>query len=348
MSGPLPSCALDLRVGDCRAILPTIGAESVQCCVTSPPYWGLRDYGGHAEQLGLESSPEAFLDEMVAVFREVRRVLRKDGTCWLNMGDGYCGAPGGHQGQTGERSTRTFTARILMEKKGRGLKRKDLVGMPWRLALALQADGWFLRADIIWHKPNPMPETVRDRPTKAHEYIFLLSKSESYFYNAEAIKEPVSGTAHARRGYKTPDGWDTSKGNGGHGVFHKNGREKGQYRTPGVGPKSSRPGSGVKANESFHASVVDLVSSRNKRSVWTVPTRPFKGAHFATYPPELITPCILAGSRPGDVVLDPFGGSGTTGQVALELGRSALLIELNPEYAQLIEKRTSVTPGLRL
>jgi DNA modification methylase len=312
----------------------------------------------------------------------VRRVLKSNGTCWVNLGDSYVS-------DAKNRSVEQATARgrllgsyksqiatlIQPKKAGKGLKSKDLVGIPWMVAFALRADGWYLRSDIIWHKPNPMPESVSDRPTKSHEYLFLLSKRDRYFYDAEAIKETVSGTANARRSYKTPDGWDTSSGEGGHGDFHRNGREKGHTdyiatprsfngsvpgrkdgpgqdrrskndRQPGVCPKSAAAGSGIKANESFHAAVCDLVDNRNKRSVWTVPTSPFPEAHFATYPPDLIKPCILAGSKPGDVILDPFGGSGTTGMVALELARKAILIELNPEYVKLIERRCSTTLGL--
>lgn len=205
------------------------------------------------------------------------------------------------------------------------------------LAFALRGDGWYLRRDIIWHKPNPMPETVNDRPTTAHEYLFLLSKSPRYYYDADAIREPVTGGAHARgdgvnpksRAWKTPDGWDTSKGEGGHGSFHRTGREKGHVRP--------------RQNESFSGAVSGLVEDRNKRSVWTVTTKPYSEAHFATYPPDLIEPCILAGSRPGDIVLDPFFGSGTTGEVAERLGRQWIGIELNPEYGKLAARRTAQT-----
>lgn len=328
--------SLDVRVGDCRELLREIPDESVQCCVTSPPYWGLRDYG-HAGQIGQESTPEAFVQAMVEVFREVRRVLKPDGTLWMNLGDSYYGA--GQRGDqfntkapqpkwagkaNAERGHRRGTASPV-----HGLKFKDMTGMPWRVAIAMQqpdceceacntfshsslwlpvppsicdfedgvkvcpncshwgkpksqSNGWYLRSDIIWHKPNPMPESVTDRPTKSHEYIFLLTKSESYYYDHEAIKEATAG------------------------------------------------------------------ESRNKRSVWSVPTAPYAGAHFATYPPDLIKPCIMAGTKCGDVVLDPFGGSGTTGQVAIELGRRAILLELNPDYAKIIHRRTSVTMGLAL
>ncbi|MFA7346886.1 MAG: site-specific DNA-methyltransferase [Desulfurivibrionaceae bacterium] len=354
---------VEILTGDCREILPLMPEKSVHCCVTSPPYWGLRDYGVDG-QIGLESSPAEFISEMVKVFREVRRVLRDDGTLWLNLGDTYAGARGqssrggapsasstlagnGHRGggpKLGGLSTvsrRRDNAVIPRSDLAvPGLKPKDLIGIPWRVALALQADGWYLRCDIIWHKPNPMPESCKDRPTKAHEYVFLLSKSEKYYYDHDAIKEPVTGTAHARRGYKSPDGWDTSTGDGGHGSFHKAGREKGKIS--GVGPKAAAAGFGVKSNPQYSAAIVDLVNSRNKRSVWTVPTQPYSAAHFATFPEKLIEPCIKAGCPRGGVVLDIFGGSGTTGRVATRHRRNAVLIELNPNYVKLQHERTSM------
>jgi DNA modification methylase len=271
--------------------------------VTSPPYFGLRDYG-HDGQIGLEPTPEDFVAAMVAVFREVRRVLRDDGTVWLNLGDSYnSGASGGLGGSTlgGGQSNQAVSNR-----SGRGvvnsLKPKDLIGIPWRVAFALQADGWYLRQDIIWHKPNPMPESVKDRCTKAHEYIFLLSKSPKYYYDNESIKVPVK------------QDWGTRN------------RKDGKYHNEGTG---LQPHSGLEKS----------YEKANKRSVWTVTTKPYKGAHFATFPSTLIEPCILAGSRPGDTVLDPFGGSGTTGAVAVKHGRSAILIELNPDYIPLIQER---------
>lgn len=255
-------------LGDCIQRLKERPASSVQMCVTSPPYYGLRDYG-HAGQIGLEETLDAYIAKMVEVFREVRRVLADDGTLWLNIGDSY----------------------------GKG---KQLLMMPARVALALQADGWCLRQDIIWHKPNPMPESVRDRCTKAHEYIFLLSKSERYFYDAKAVREPeVCGRMRGPALHR-----DTVSTNGNSGL-------------------ARREGDGF----------------RNRRSVWSVATRPYKGAHFATFPPALIEPCILAGSRPGEIVLDPFNGSGTTGQVAIERGRQYIGIELNPEYIELTRGR---------
>ena len=269
---------LDVRIGDCREVLDTLPEQSVHCCVTSPPYWGLRDYG-HDDQLGLESTPEQYVENMVDVCRKVRRVLRDDGTLWLNLGDCY-GAS------------------------------KQLVGIPWRVAFALQADGWYLRSDIIWAKPNPMPESVTDRPTKAHEYVFLLSKSPRYFYDADAVRE---GWADERCG--APGGTKPAERNVG-------------GRTDGL----TRPSQAWTAP--------DGRTGRNRRTVWTVPTAPFPGAHFACFPPKLIEPCIMAGAPLGGMVLDPFLGSGTTGMVAEALGRQWFGIELNPDYEPLIRERT--------
>jgi DNA modification methylase len=306
--------------GDCRETLKTLPDSSVHCCVTSPPYFGLRDYG-HDGQIGLEDSPDAFVAEMVAVFREVRRVLRNDGTLWLNLGDSYVGT--GAKGEYKDpkhpegRNAQSCTPK---NNKVAGLKSKDLIGVPWRVAFALQADGWYLRQDIIWHKPNPMPESVTDRCTKAHEYVFLLTKSARYFYDFEAIKEPCSEDMQFRasRGY-------TRGGNG----------------------KVDASRQDAETLRGDHAKAINAEDGRNRRSVWTVNTSPYKGAHFATFPPDLIRPCILAGCPIGGTVLDPFGGSGTTAQVALEEGRSAILCELNPSYVGLIEKRMAgVTPSL--
>lgn len=318
--------------GDCRKTLLELEDASVQCCITSPPYWGLRDYGtadweggegdcdhlsdrtnyekgfegskqatnkgtGNRDiirhnvcpkcgakrvdsQLGLEPTPEEYVENMVEVFRQVRRVLKDDGTLWLNLGDSYNGSGGDHKKDgKNDASFQTDLLRGTQKRAIATLKPKDLVGIPWRVAFALQADGWYLRQDIIWNKPNPMPESVQDRCTKSHEYVFLLSKKPKYYYDNDAISEEG---------------------------------EEGQ---------------------------------RNKRSVWTVNAKPCKDAHFAVFPTELITPCVLAGTKAGDVILDPFGGSGTTGKVAIENGRRAILCELNPEYAELIEKRTTTTMG---
>ncbi|MEI7534238.1 MAG: site-specific DNA-methyltransferase [Verrucomicrobiae bacterium] len=363
--------------GDALQMLRAIADESVQCCVTSPPYWGLRDYGC-AGQIGLEPTVDEFISKLVDVFREVRRVLKKDGTAWVNMGDAYASSQGKHSpdDKHGAKQDTNRGSSARTDKISPGLKPKDLIGQPWLLAFALRADGWWLRQDIIWHKPNPMSESIRDRCTKAHEYLFLLTKSERYFYDYDAMQEPVTGHAHRRSAVKPPAGWGqgdepiTAIGLQVSGVHRKtklpssyNGSdlrkgkkaqvhdnigqgERAEHLAPGVTPKSAESGSGIKANESFHAACCDLVEIRNKRSVWTVPSAPYSEAHFATFPPALITPCILAGSRPGDTILDPFGGSGTTGQVALEHGRKAILIELNPDYIPLIERRCTVTKGL--
>jgi DNA modification methylase len=322
---------VDIRVGDCMTVLDTLEEESVQTCISSPPYYGLRDYGtgkweggdpacshrnetrhqaqgktsqrvGRAnvehqrgetftdtcglcgavrvdEQIGQERTPEAYVEKLVAVFRRVRRVLRDDGTVWLNLGDSYAndGKWGGETGGLHAYIDDASRQRIGRSKRSTGLKPKDLIGIPWKVAFALQADGWTLRMDVVWHKTQPMPESVEDRPTRAHEYLFLLSKHAHYYYDAEAIAEPATGRA--------------SQG------------------------------------------------TRNKRSVWTINSEPYDGAHFAVMPTALVAPCVLAASRMGDTVLDPFGGSGTVGEVATELGRHAVLIELNPEYARLAEKR---------
>ena len=340
--------------GDSRTVLGTLPDASVQCCVTSPPYFGLRDYG-HDGQIGLEQTPEAYVAEMVALFREVRRVLKDDGTLWLNLGDSYYNyRPGsyddnrGHSfGASREDGKRGMPSDPSTNKRGtviNGLKEKDLIGIPWRVALALQQpdavcsfcnavehvsdwtrgpatrytharcpsceewsvpetlDGWYLRSDVIWHKPNPMPESVTDRPTKAHEYVFLLTKSARYFYDAEAIAEEVqSDRAPSRKAKRT-----------------------------GAGHAALRPNGSAYDGEGTH---------RNARTVWSIPSQPYKGAHFATMPPELADRCIRAGSRAGDTVLDPFGGAGTTGLVADRLGRDATLIELNPAYASLARQR---------
>jgi len=298
----------EVLVGDCQEMLSMfIEDRYVQTCVTSPPYFGLRDYG-HGGQIGLEETPEEYVRKLVEVFREVKRVLKDDGTLWLNIGDSYASNPasGGAQSSkmTGGEHKRTPSERKYQRPDG--LKPKDLIGIPWMLAFALRADGWYLRQDIIWHKPNPMPESVRDRCTKAHEYVFLLSKSERYFFDAEAMKEP---SAQPERAGKLERSFSTGKPDA---VLRQD-----------VGRAVMR------------------TETRNRRSVWTVATRPYKGAHFATFPPALIEPCILAGSRPGDIVLDPFGGSGTTAQVAAQHGRNALLCELNGDYVGLIHERMS-------
>jgi DNA modification methylase len=335
-----------IRHGDCREVLRTMPDESVHCCVTSPPYFGLRDYGV-AGQIGLEPSPELFVDEMVAVFREVRRVLRDDGTLWLNLGDSYAndGKWGGHTG--GKHIKALHCSPIGRNKRYTGLKAKDLIGIPWMVAFALRADGWYLRRDIIWHKLNPMPESVRDRPSTAHEYLFLLTKSERYYYDADSIMEASSPDSHARaaRGRSSTHKW--ADGGPGDQTIAKGSPSAG--RIPGVNPKAaSAPMDGPRSrqNASFSAAVADLVPMRNKRSVWATTTEPFSEAHFATFPPSLVEPCILAGSPAGGTVLDPFGGAGTTAMVADRLQRDAILIELNPAYSEIAERRINNDAGM--
>ena len=301
-----------ILVGDVRERLTEIADGSVQCVVTSPPYWGLRDYG-HDGQIGLEQTPDAYVTELVEVFREVRRVLADDGTCWLNLGDSYASF---RDGKATPDTTRGDSLGTLVPKGSASnrmastfadtpIKHKDLVGIPWRVAFALQADGWWLRQDIIWAKPNPMPESVTDRCTKAHEYVFLLTKSARYFYDAGAVAEPSMnlGVTDIRfSGSKYGDSDDpkhaTKSGN--------------QYTDTGT---------------------------RNRRSVWTIATKPYSGAHFAVMPMALVEPCILAGSERLDTVLDPFCGSGTVGVVALRNQRKFIGIELNAEYADLADRR---------
>lgn len=319
--------------------------QSVQCCVTSPPYWGLRDYGLEPTEwpaveyapmaglpnvvveswrgcLGLEPTPEMFVGHLVAVFREVRRVLRNDGVAWVNLGDSYSSnqkGTGGDGSKSGlRRDGRSEESRIASAKLSishqsfgahnmdTGLKPKDLVGIPWRVAFALQADGWWLRSDVIWHKPNPMPESVTDRPTKSHEYVFLMTKSARYFYDADAVREDISDPSPRESG--------------------KKGRVKG---TDGI----SQP------DWLNNPDRYDPISGRNRRTVWTIPTAPYSGAHFATYPPALVEPCIKAGSREGDVVFDPFVGSGTTLMVARQLGRHGVGLDLSAEYLGLARER---------
>ena len=291
--------------GDCIETLQSLPEKFIHTCVTSPPYFGLRDYG-HTGQIGLEPTPDEFVAKLVDVFREVRRVLRDDGTLWLNLGDSYVSSATGGQSSkaslmTGGRANQ-IAGSSRPNKTGFGLEPKQLIGIPWRVAFALQADGWYLRQDIIWHKPNPMPESVTDRCTKAHEYIFLLSKSERYYFDHEAIKEDAVSVRDRGR----PDGSAT---------FEKFGKN--------TSCGTSEDG------------------KRNRRDVWTVSTKPYKGAHFATFPPDLITPCVLAGAPPDGIVLDPFMGSGTTATVALSHGRQYVGCELNEEYGPLQEERIS-------
>ena len=303
--------------GDALDKLRELDSESVQTCVTSPPYFGLRDYGID-EQLGLEDSPELYVSRLVEIMREVRRVLRNDGTLWLNLGDSYAATGGdyrnGSQGQNSavgrtspEACPEDGRAKRAREQKAWGIKPKDLIGIPWMAAFALRADGWYLRSDIIWNKPSCMPESVTDRPTRAHEYIFLLTKSARYYYDAEAIAE--------RKALATVS----------------------DYRSNGNGQRRDRGYVGAASNGGTNLGGAD--GSRNKRTVWTVNTQPFKEAHFAAFPPELIKPCILAGSKEGDSILDPFCGAGTTGLVSLRHSRNFIGIELNPEYVEMARRR---------
>ena len=296
--------------GDCRETLKQFPRGSAQMCVTSPPYYGLRDYGGEDNQIGMEQSPEDYVNEMVQVFREVRDVLADDGVLWLNIGDSYYNyrSDGNYPKQSVSKTRQDLPKSTPVRgNKLKGLKQKDLIGIPWMLAFALRADGWYLRQDIIWHKPNPMPESVKDRCTKSHEYIFLLSKNQNYYYDNEAIKEPVK------------QDWGTRD------------RTKGKYHNPGTGLQP-------------HSGLTKSYERKNKRDVWTVNKKPYKGAHFATYPEELIEPCILAGSRPGDTVLDPFMGSGTTAYVARKHDRHYIGCELHEDYGSLIQKRIKAIP----
>lgn len=399
-------------LGDVFDQLRLLPDQSVDCVVTSPPYWGLRNYDV-AGQMGLEPTLGEHLDVMVRVFRDVRRVLKAHGTLWLNYGDCYAATPNGRAAADVENDDRTFRDKPFstvgpvydpdygakrgsftsggrqsrVDSGGRVvaggyLKPKDLCMIPNRLAIALQDDGWWVRSEIIWHKPNPMPESVYDRPTTSHEKVWLLTKSDEYFYDHEAIREPVTGGAHARAKSKTgvgwghqdeaagkprgrgrikvPGGWDVAPG--AHGSINRSGCTSATYRhLPGVTPKSAPEGSNIRAKGSFHASTTQLVETRNARNVWTISSKAFREAHFATFPPALAERCIKAGTPPtvcgfcgavGDcgpiceaydrvpgTVLDPFGGAGTVGLVAEKLGRNSVLIELNPDYVEIAQRR---------
>lgn len=325
--------SVQIITGDCIEAMRGMHDRSVRCCITSPPYFGLRDYG-HPDQIGLEETPEAFIARLVGVFREVRRVLADDGTLWVNMGDSYATRPNGPRASASASLNGGHAAKWRDSKALRsdgvpaGLKHKDLIGIPWMLAFALRTDGWYLRQDIIWAKTNPMPESVRDRCTKAHEYLFLLSKGPRYYFNDEAIKEQAV----------TSDRGPNYQGRGQVAEGQKRSRRDSFKRT-GSKRAQAIPGQSVGTHrEGRDESTYDL-GTRNRRSVWTVATRPFKGAHFATFPAELIEPCVLAGCPAGGTVLDPFGGAGTTGLVAQRHGRNAVLCELNPEYAAMAEAR---------
>jgi DNA modification methylase len=381
---------LTVYEGDCRAVMAAMEPESVHCVVTSPPYWGLRDYGTPG-QLGLEPTPEEYVANMVAVFREVRRVLRDDGTVWLNLGDTYAAnrayqVPDSKHRDVGNTRGMTVSRRrdnaIIPRSDLRveGLKPKDLVGIPWRVAFALQADGWYLRSDIIWSKPNPMPESVTDRPTKAHEYLFLLSKSPRYYFDADAVAEAVTDTTVERLSQA--------------GLASQRGSDRVPGKTNGpmkaVGSLTPVEALQVALDMGIEADVTDYIArhnptweerkaagatagnlntrpdiyqnavhgeglphdlgtpgTRNIRSVWTVATQPYPGAHFATFPEALVEPCVKAGSPHLGTVLDPFAGSGTTGRVAQRLGRRAVLIDLNGEYLrQAMDRNADIPLGL--
>ena len=297
--------------GDCLQTLKQFD-EKARCCITSPPYYGLRDYGGEDNQIGQEESPEEYIQNLVLVFREVYNLLTEDGTLWLNIGDSYYNYRPG-KGQSLVKQTVSNSKQDLPDKCARrgnkleGLKEKDLIGIPWMLAFALRADGWYLRQDIIWHKPNPMPESVKDRCTKSHEYLFLLSKNKRYYYDNDAIKEPAKD-------------WGTRD------------RTNGKYHNKGTGLQP-------------HSGLTKSYPTKNKRSVWSITNKPYKGSHFAVFPPELIKPCILAGSEKGDIILDPFIGSGTTAVVAKDLGRDYIGCELHENYGKLIKNRVGEVRG---
>lgn len=335
----------NIHQGDCRMLMRCMIADGmkVDCIVTSPPYWGLRDYGVPG-QYGLERTWQRHVARMRSVFRLAHELLADDGTLWLNYGDSYSGR-GGQTPQSGKifKGSARQRDRICLSgrKRGAELKNKDLVGMPWRIAFALQADGWYLRKDIIWHKPNAMPESCKDRPTTAHEYIFLMSKSDRYFYNANAIREPVTGNAHARDSGVNPKAQAKISGWGqGAGVTHN----VLKHATAATAGKSKFRS---KQNESFSGSITELVEERNARSVWKIATESFAEAHFATFPSALVKRCLLAGAKPWGIVFDPFMGSGTTAMVAQDLGLSFIGLDINPDYIKMNRSRNK-TLGLSI
>lgn len=331
-----------IHCGDCIEMLAQIEANSVQTCVTSPPYFNLRDYGVEG-QIGLEKSPELYVEKMVEVFRGVRRVLRDDGTLWLNIGDSYAGsgkgrkADGSHASSHGEKQSTnagSIVGSLGKTQTGAGVKPKDLIGIPWMLAFAMRADGWYLRSDIVWHKPNPMPESVLDRPTRAHEFLFLLTKSARYQYDTDAVRTPLKATSVARLSQPNLENQAGSE------------RANGGAKTNGTmkavqfgGRKGGGEFGSASRSRSGNDWAQDPAQGANLRDVWSIATKPFKGAHFAVMPEALVEPCIKAGSREGDLVLDPFAGSGTVGAVARRLGRDFVGIELNPEYAEMARRR---------
>jgi len=301
----------EIKIGDSLEVLKSMDDQSVNCCVTSPPYWALRNYDMD-DQLGQEATPEEYVDKLVEIMGEVKRVLTDDGTLWLNLGDSYVGSGDKGKGKDKIAPKHKNGQEIAKNKKVAGLKPKDMVGIPWRVAFALQADGWYLRSDIIWHKTNPMPIPVKDRPTSCYEHIFLLSKNRYYYYDKDAILEPL----------KDPNRKD-GPNNAGFG---------GRKHTDNIDKTLNNAYSGTKYDAT-------KLKGKNKRDVWTIATNGYKGAHFAVYPPKLIEPCILAGCPDGGIVLDPFSGSGTTGVVALNNNKKYIGIELNPEFADLSHQR---------
>lgn len=334
-----------ILVGDALRRLKDLPDQSVHCMIGSPPYFGLRNYGVDG-QMGLESTPIEFVAALVEVLREVRRVLRDDGTVWLNLGDSFSAHGSGAAGKELRHQGDGLKSRKALLSAG-GLAKKNLIGIPWRVALALQDDGWYLRSDIIWAKSNPMPESVTDRPTRSHEHIFLLSKSSKYYYDAEAVREPSAECSAARRGradLRQKEGWaeahhgnpplGLSGGRGGANAF----RGQGSNRDGENGP-ANRVGRPMKD--------IGVGETRNRRDVWTVATRPFRGAHFAVFPTSLIEPCVLAGCPVGGVVLDPFMGAGTTALVAQLHGRNYIGIELNPAYVEMANKRIASAKELK-
>ncbi len=337
---------LTVYLGDCRDVLATLPPGSVNCVVTSPPYWGLRDYGV-AGQLGLERTPQEYVAAMVGVFREVRRVLRDDGTLWLNLGDTYAGGGrGGNPDDSPFRKQATNHGSVTDATKEPwpipvGLKPKDLVGIPWRVAFALQEDGWYLRSDIIWAKTNPMPESVTDRPTKSHEYLFLLTRSSRYHYDAAAIREQAT---YDRPGAdkRFPLGWAT--GPGAHSTLEHNGRGRRERTFARNGAVSELVIPGQQAAQHRSGRTDEVPDSRNRRSVWSIATTSYPGAHFATFPEALVEPCVLAGCPVLGTVLDPFAGTGTVGLVANRLGRRAVLIDLSADYLDQAMVRNAQQP----
>ena len=335
--------------GDCRDTMRDLKAQGVrvQCCVTSPPYYGLRDYG-HPGQIGLEKTPAEYVAALVEVFDGVRDLLADDGVLWLNLGDSYASSGGATPGKRSDGIGQAEAGEGL-RRVGRehGLKHKDLVGAPWRVAFALQEAGWYLRQDVIWHKPNPMPESVTDRCTKAHEYLFLLTKSERYYWDAEAMKEDATGALPGNMSHKHTAEYEESgdekpRTKAGLVAYAQRQRSKrDSFKRDDSKRAEVIPGQTVGTHRADRDESEYDTGRRNRRSVWTVATQPYAGAHFAVFPAALIEPCILAGSRPGDLVLDPFMGSGTTAQVAQALGRQWIGCELNPEYAPLQQARTA-------